>query len=172
LDNLFIYPEYNQEEKIYQYLLKLKNKTNKKLIIQTYFKNTEIFKNFKENKIKETYNKNLKIQKQLNYPPFSQLTKLSLKNKNKTKTEVEAFNAYKKLQNLISKNNLQNIIEISKPYPILNEKENDFYIYNILIKTILAKEYLIKTSDLKKRNFLLNKLDKNWKIDIDPISTI
>ncbi len=162
----FNQPSFKSKEKIFQffaYLHNLKSK-NRKIIIQSYKAENEIFECAKNIDIDKFYLKELENRKSLSkigYPPFSQLIKLIYKHQNPEICKNESIKLFEILNNAIINNaGWKDIFEITKPYPASTFKEFGKFRYYIIIKSICDK--------IETRNQLLFLAKKDWIIDIDP----
>ncbi|MFH1392364.1 MAG: hypothetical protein ABIG90_01620 [bacterium] len=149
-DTILHLPDFRSSERTFQALIKLNNLC-KKMIIQTYAPEHCVFDfaNF--------YQRELKVRKELNYPPYCQLIKLTYRHKNFLKAKTEAYRLFKKLQTPNSK--LQTILG---PAPAFISKQRGLYYWNIIIK--------IKNQISKIK--ILEKVPSDWIIDVDPISLL
>ena len=145
-DTILHLPDFRSPERTFQALVKLNNLC-KKIIIQTYTPEHYIFDfdNF--------YQKELKIRKELNYPPFCQLIKLTYRHKNLLKAKTEAFRVSKIL-------NTKYQIPILGPAPAFIAKKRGLYYWNIIIKNLKLK---IKNLDM---------VPTDWIVDVDPVSLL
>jgi primosomal protein N' (replication factor Y) len=66
IDALFTFPDFQQEEKILKYLINLKNKSLNQFIIQTIFKDQNVFQVIRNDNIKDFLKQNLEIKKHYN----------------------------------------------------------------------------------------------------------
>ncbi len=151
-DTILHLPDFRSPERTFQALVKLNNLCQK-IIIQTYVPEHYVFDfdNF--------YQKELKIRKELNYPPFCQLIKLTYRHRNFLKAKTEAFKLIKKL-----KTENCELITILGPAPAFISKKRNFYCWNIIIK--------IKNQKSKIKNQILEKVPNDWIVDIDPINLL
>ncbi|MFH0856967.1 MAG: primosomal protein N' [bacterium] len=122
-----------------------------KIIIQTY---SEINYLFAEYDI--FYKKELEQRKKLNYPPFSQLIKLTYKNKDSKIIKFETDKIY----NLINKN-FSRDAEISLFGPVTLPVRFGKYAAEIVIKNTGSKN--------KLQEWFIKNIPPDWIIDIDPI---
>ncbi len=132
IDNMLYFPDFRATEKTFQNiyrLSKLLTDSNSKLIIQTGNRKHYIFRFLTGLDWKGFYIEELKYRKELNYPPAMQLVDITIRNKDKTKTEKDS----KKISDLIF-SYFKNTITILGPDELLHPKLREEYRRHILIK--------------------------------------
>lgn len=163
IDTILNLPEFRSDERIYQIinqLKKYKRDESTPFILQTFKPEQEIFSISLKSDFENLYNREIETRKTLNYPPFSQLIKLTHKNPNPIVAIREAQKITEQLTKLTETKNCKILGPASGFIPKLKGQ----YIYNIIIKSNL---------DIKERNKLLSIIPiKDWSIDIDPITLI
>ncbi|MGB9763004.1 MAG: hypothetical protein ACPLW7_03210 [Minisyncoccia bacterium] len=188
IDNLLFFPDYQNEEKIFNILLKLKNITKKEMFIQTINTKQRVIDNFINNNIEQFYQEELEWRKIYHWPPFYQIIKLTLETKNQEKGNKEALDIAYKLQTTIKKLNLENRFQLLGPVPAFIFKEKNVFHFNILIKmsyntkdiprvfdrivSLNTLEPILSKEDTLLRNKILLSVPLNWKIDINPKSIL
>jgi primosomal protein N' (replication factor Y) (superfamily II helicase) len=164
LDDMGNISDYNTSETTHALLLQGVDLVKDKGIFaaQTYFTDNDLLLGFSREENNAFYEKELKIRKKLNLPPYSAQILLAFSGKNKAKVDREAQRMFDLLLRLSN-----NKIEISEPYePIIAKKRGMIY-----------KKLLIKTNSMGEIKKLpiypaLAALGKGWKIDVDPISSL
>jgi len=137
--------------------------SKKAFVLQTYNPENQTIQNSLDNNLKSFYNTEIKTRKAFNYPPFSQIIKLSFQHKNPITAKNQAKILLEKLKQ--QKRNLKiDNIEILGPISSFVSKIKNQYKWNILIKS--------KIKDLKLRNQLLIIVPSAWEIEIDPESLL
>jgi len=94
IDTLFSIPEINIDEKIMNLIIEFKEKckTKSKLFIETRLRDAEIWKYVEDNNYLSFLETELENRKMLNLPPFSNILKFRLTNKNiKYKNKIESL---------------------------------------------------------------------------------
>jgi len=183
-DNLLFFPDYQNEEKIFNTLLKLKNLTAKELFIQTINPQQKIIQYFINNKINEFYEEELKWREIYNWPPYAQVIKLTLATKNQDKGISEANSIKDKLVLKINALKLEQLIQVIGPVPAFVFKEQNKYHFNIIIKMKYNKinhldllnnifsfnilEPILSKEEILLRNKILSLIPASWKIDVNP----
>lgn len=166
----FNQPDYRSRERSFQFLLGLRNETASKhqVIIQTFNAKNNAFAALECDDMKIFYEKELRFRKsvsKIGYPPFSSLIKLICKNEDINRCKKEALEQFEILRKKIgSEESLRNNFEIVRPYPAQSFREHGKYRYNIVLKCA--------SSDIAKRDLILNEVKKDWIIDIDPDSLL
>ncbi|MEK7066564.1 MAG: hypothetical protein AAB965_03295, partial [Patescibacteria group bacterium] len=77
VDSLFALPDFQIGESIFNLLMRLKLKTNKRFFIQTRKVEDKIFENVIRGDVLEFYRKEIRERKKWNYPPFKVLIKIT-----------------------------------------------------------------------------------------------
>ncbi len=108
----------------------------------------------------------LKYRKELFYPPFSEMLKLTAWDKNKDEALALAKRAAMFIQALELQKRLPENIMVLGPFPSLVPKVRDLYRVNVIIK---AEEMAPVKEALMRSEF---KEQKNLFFDVDPVSVI
>jgi primosomal protein N' (replication factor Y) len=163
-------PDFRAAEKTFSLLTQAAGRAGRggkrgKVVLQVYDADSDIIKMAANQNYEEFANKELNVRKELEYPPFVQLLKFTILDKNKD-------NAYKLGQKIVkfinaNFNDTDDIItDVLGPFPAIVEKTRDFYRINILVK---GK----KLSVLKRKIMNSEFRDlKNVYFDVDPISVV
>ena len=122
-----------------------------KTIIQGYDQNTKVVKTIFSPHFKNFYEEELNTRKEFNYPPFSELIKLTYRHSDQKQAEGEAKITAERLK--LEIRNLKLETEIIGSNSILKEK--GLYTQEIILKNKL---------EIKKRNELLRLIPANWQI--------
>jgi primosomal protein N' (replication factor Y) len=155
IDSSLNIPDYKTSENIFLTLVKLASITTEKLFIQSFFEENYILNNIKHpNDICDYL---INERKSHNYPPFSTLIKLTIKNRLE---KICIFEAEKMQKNLT-----QAGINFLGPNPCFIAKKRDKYYYQIVIKT---DSY---TKKFRDKIIKIKGLGK-WQIDVNPISLL
>ena len=166
IDSFLSLPDFRVEEEGAKIIKKLLFFRPEKFILQTFWPKSKALVWIKK---PEEYNyfleKTLEERKEYFYPPFSQLIKLDFSHKNKKKAEIESYELKRKLDNKILNIKCQvGDILILGPAPRFVPKFKEQYRWTILIK--------LKTGKPEIKNQILETISPNWKIDVDPITTL
>lgn len=153
-DELWQQPEYGAAEKGWFLLTKLINGQGNgtKIIIQTFSPDHHIIRAVKNNDANLFYEKELECRKAFDYPPYSQIIKLSVLGKQKNKVLAEANKIFTNL-----KSNTRNGIEISEPIPTQRGKVRGQYKINIIVKI---------NTGIKQSDFPIKHIPNHWLIDV------
>ena len=193
IDPLIFLPDYNSEERVFLYLLRLKKIAKEKLIIQTLIPENKIFQYLVNQEEEKFFEQEKKWRQNYFWPPFVQLIKLTLIHPDEKKGEKEALDIRNKIDQVILKTvpkNLQENFIVLGPAPAFIFKEKKVYRWNILIKyKYITSKILQNTNSLSGLNSLMplltkeelnlrNKvlktisLNKYWRVDVDPKDTL
>ncbi len=166
IETLLNLPDYRSSERVFQIVNKVRGMSKNHFYIQTYNPENFVFKAAVENSWKKLYNKEIEIRKSLNYPPFSQIVKLSFKHKNPKKAEQEAKILFTKLEQQIKSGlkDKESKIDLLGPVPAFIPKVAGKYQWHIIIKN--------RIRNLKNRNKLLQIIPSNWEVEVDSSSLL
>src|SRR3989338_3426743 len=116
-DSLWQHTEFMSAETAYQLLIKLLTLApkNAKIIIQTFHPDHYLIKSIVKNKPEIFYQSELTFRQKFNYPPLTNLVKLSYLDKSEAKSKKEAEKTYDQIKNYKK-------IEANSPLPILRRK--------------------------------------------------
>ncbi|MBU1167176.1 primosomal protein N' [Patescibacteria group bacterium] len=158
-------PDFRASERTFQLLTQVSGRTGRKdnrgkAILQTYYAENSIMKSVQHHNFLEYYQNEIKERKELDYPPFSKIIKLVIQDKNEAKASKEAT----KTSDLLSKKIKEFGFDLLGPAPAFIPKTHGSYKYQIILKFV-KNEGPIKA-------FLKEKLQPDWKIDIDPVSLL
>ncbi|MEK9147361.1 MAG: primosomal protein N' [Patescibacteria group bacterium] len=148
------FPDYNAFLYTFFNLWRLKNFAKNDFAIQTYDKENIIYNAILKNDYKLFYENELKERKALNYPPFTEMIKLTFSHKNEVSAINEAKVLNKKLEYIKNKKGLNT--KIFDFMPALIYKLKGKFRYEIIIK--------IGSRDVKK--YLLEFIPFDWEVDI------
>ncbi len=160
-DTLINIPDFRAEESLFRQLYTLGTLANE-LIIQTRNPDDPAIKFAAGGDVKGFFKAELSIRKDFNYPPFSQLIKLTYRHKDGRRAEREAKILFEKLRLTAISHKLE--IDILGPSPAFISRERGFNVWNIVLKA--------PCEEIKKRNELLRLVPAGWVIDVDPRNII
>ena len=129
-DQLWQHAEFMTNERAYQTLIYLLTRANKnaKIILQTFSPNSTIMQAIANNKPDKFYKSELDFRKKFDYPPFTNLIKISMLDQKEGRAKNNAQKIVQKISTL-NKN-----ILFSGPMPIMRRKIRGRYKFNILLK--------------------------------------
>ncbi len=164
-------------------------------IVQTYNPDNSVLKYVKNGDYAGFAKEDLATRQALNYPPFSQIVKLTFRHRDAKRAGQEAKILVAKLNNILStchpelvsgsmnkrsrnefgmtNNKPTDKIEISPALPAFLPRERGKYVWNIIIKFSLPHNVILNEAKnlsefLQRRNSLLQYIPPNWEIDVDP----
>jgi len=153
IDNLFTIPDFRISEKIFRTILSLRSRAKKRFGIQTRISDNKIFDYAISGNLSGFYKDELTIRKQLEYPPFKMLIKITKKDKDK-KTLLKDIS------------DLKIILKKYEPldFPAFISRINNIYIYHILLK-LSPEGWPDSYADLEN---ILSSLGPQWIIRVNP----
>lgn len=171
-------PDFRSSERTFQLLTQVAGRAGRsgkegEVIIQTFQPDHYIFDYVVKHKTLEFYERELRIRKDLNYPPFTRLVLIEFKGKNEKNVELASDEFAKELRTRIHQP-----IQILGPAPAAIPKLNQNYRYHIIMK---IPKHVDKTGEgvaeiiwqLKEKfETKLNSKGVKLIIDVDPQSTI
>ncbi len=162
MDNLLFIPNYQAKERLWQILQQISNFTagtiNQQLILQTFSPENPLFELWQANQNDKFYQDELTDRKELNYPPFSQITKLIYQSNSQKDVQNNTNQLYQKLTNKAKSIRLNT--QISEPQSV----------YTSRIRGRWRQVIIIRANTLIDP--LLELVPENWLIDVDPINLI
>lgn len=176
-DTLLHIPDFRSSERTWQTITALRRLQSKNFIIQTYNPENSVLKYISDNDYAGFAKEEKETRQALNYPPFSQIVKLTIRHRDANKAGQEAKILQAKLTRIAShpdpantgegskrsrnefgmtNNKYADKIEISAALPAFNPRERGKFVWNIILKFLplsplfFRKEWLGKiytTSD-------------------------
>ena len=131
IDNTLNRADFRATEKAFAQLVELATLNPKKLIIQTFIPGHYCFSHLKELEEGLFYKKELTLRKQLNFPPFSHITLIKVRGKNRDRVKEGAQSLFDKL----NKRNSDKAIRIVSCFPGQPSKLRGNFYWQILIKS-------------------------------------
>jgi primosomal protein N' (replication factor Y) len=195
-DTLLHLPDFHSGERTFQTIALLKNlsRLNEKFIIQTYNPENLVINAAAKGDWQSFYQEEIEARKMLNYPPFSQIVKLTFRHQDPKKSGQEAKILAAKLTNVIARSKApkqprdnttptgsprpfgaRDDIQISDALPAFIPREKGKFVWNIIIKFPIAdsrSQIKMSSEFLRRRNSLLQYIPSNWNIDVDPESLL
>lgn len=157
------FPDFRSSERTFQLLTQVAGRAGRdtkqgEVIIQTYSPDNFAIQCAKTHDYETFAAHEIQQRRTLNYPPFSELVKLTFAHKNESACQKEI----EKMETLITAHTSTTQCEIFS-YPALIKKLKNQYRYHILLKGHNLAS-IISQLDLPNH--------KGWKIDVNPISTL
>lgn len=171
-DRIIHFPDFRAKERAYQMLVQVSGRAGRtekagKVIIQTQNPDQDIFRLVRTNDFVKLYEKELPERNRFHYPPFTRLTKLTLKHKDPEKVQKMALKLKSTLESKLGRSRV-----LGPEVPLVNKIRNQ-YLLGIYIKFEREKINLTKAKDI-----ILSSIRKTLKtfdahaeisIDVDPI---
>lgn len=162
VDNSLNYVDYRCAEKTFSLLTGLMFLTKNKIVIQTSLPNHYVFKSFENHDANIFYNEELKLRKQLRFPPYSHFALIKCRGRKEEKVQVFSQKLFEKL----SKAELPGGIKIVSLNPAHPPKLRGNFYWGILISAnnaqVLNKFLKINSKILKHSGIIVT-------VDVDPI---
>ncbi|MFH1129499.1 MAG: primosomal protein N' [Patescibacteria group bacterium] len=156
IDTILNLPDFKSSERVFQTINQLINMANKRFLIQTYNSDNKTIKLAIENNFNTFYNEEIEAREKYNYPPFSEIIKLSYSHKDFIRAKNESIILKEKLKQQ-AKDSPK--IQIFGPSPAFISREKGTYKWNIIIKSQLTTE---------ERNKILIIVPPTWEIEVNP----
>ena len=171
-DSLIYFPDFRSQEKCFQLIKQVagrsgRSKNKGKVIVQTYNPNHNLMLKIKKGDFKGMFNDQLNERHTFDYPPYTRIIKLVLKNKNIEDLKLGANWLFESL-----KTNFDNFI-YGPEFPIIPRLQNK-YINQIQIKIPLdynlnkSKKIILKT--IAKFESISDFRSTQISIDVDPFN--
>ncbi len=163
-DSALQIPDFSSPETTFRILYKLilmGSMKKKQIIVQSYKPDHYAIKLASELDFEKFCEEDLKNRQPFSYPPFSELVRLLLKDKNKDKAAKKAEELFEKIN---SNKNIPDNVEIIYPSPSYIEKIRGQYRWQLIIK--------FHKKDLPFVRNLIKLSDDNWLIDLNPLNLL
>jgi primosomal protein N' (replication factor Y) len=152
------FPDFRSSERTFQLLTQVagragRTKTPGKVILQTYMPENDAITYSQTHNFKDFYKKEIDQRRELNYPPFSKIVKLTFVDEKAKTAMIEAKRIYEKLKEKIDPKTEINL------YPSMIFKLHNKFRWNVLIQGENPSKYLENLE-----------LPSICRIDVDPIS--
>lgn len=133
-------PDFRAPERTFQLLMQVAGRSGRssdfgRVIIQTMHPENYLFPIVQNHDYISFYEKEIASRSNFNYPPFSRMTLIEVKDKNPEKANSIASRIYIYLNN----NKSSNLIEILKPAPAILYKLKNYYRFHVIIKMVKYK---------------------------------
>jgi len=158
IDTVLNLPDFKTSERIFEIIGRIMNMSNKEFLIQTYNPDNKIFNLAIENNFNTFYNEEIKDREKFDYPPFSEIIKLSYFHKNFLKAKNEAKILFEKIKTQVANYKISNIdFKMLGPTSAFIAKEKGLYKWNIIIKSKLT---------IRQRNKILIIIPSIWEVEV------
>lgn len=159
-DNLLYLPDYTIGERIYQIVRGLAQYRggDAPFIIQTHTPEHEIVRCAARQDYSALYTYEIQARKDLRYPPFSHIIKITVKDTPQTQARNRADAIAQKLRDAFEKR--EGETDVLGPVPAYIPKLGGHYYYDIVVK--------LEHIDLKTRNAIVQPIAEKAMIDVDP----
>ncbi|MBF0384376.1 MAG: primosomal protein N' [Candidatus Omnitrophica bacterium] len=161
LDSELNRPDYRSAEGAFFLLIALRNLAKEKLIVQTRLPDNYSLRSLKKLDFNAFYKEELKLRKELGFPPYKDMVVVTLRAADKKKAEESAEELYKALIEKKPKN-----IEIIEPQPSIVPKLRDKFRYSIMLKGRSPDKLISYLKDCQKRQ--KNKHSVVTTIEVNP----
>jgi len=165
VDTLLNLPDFRATERLFQLLTRIKGhiKERGKIIIQTYNPSHYALKAFKEGKDEDFYNEEMRIRKELDYPPYLHWIRILLEGK--IKSEVEE--AGKMIEEKLKKESLRFLGPSSCPFSKIRGK----YRYHLILRDE-DLSWIKKILDEKLKPLFTHFKGIRTTVDVEPLRTM
>jgi len=162
IDNSLNRIDFRSSEKTFALLMGLAGLTEKKLIIQTKLPRHYVFESLIKNDVNIFYNEELRLRKQLNFPPYRHMALVKLRGKSQQKVKENALSLFEKL----NKANAGKSIKIVSVNPAQRSKLRGNFYWHVLASSDnvkrLSKFLKINLKDFPHSGIIVT-------VDVDPL---
>ena len=164
LDNLLYIPDYKIGERIYRLIhgIWAYANPNTRLLFQTYTPENEALRNILRQDYDDFYQKEISSREDFDYPPFSDIVKIIVKDINERSAKAKAQKIADYLEKTAQKIGAN--IEALGPSPAYIPKVKNQYIYQVVLKII--------NMDAQSRTQILKRVAEHATVDADPESIL
>ena len=156
MDHLFTLPDFRINEGAFRLISNLKERAQKKIILQTRLENMEILQDAISGNISHYYQEEIRSRKLLGYPPFSKLILLQSEDKSLQRLKSEAL----RISSLLGDYNPLSFHAFIK-------KIKNNYRWNVLLK-IKPEEFAADDKLFQ----ILSGVGAKWRVIVDPESIL
>ena len=166
IDAMLNLPDFRSAERVFQVLTRMMGLLERRVVIQTYNPDHYIFSGLSSHNYHEFYKNEIKMRKDLGYPPFTNIVLLSIYGKSEVKCSKVAESLEQSLKNYKEERKYE--IEVLGPAPAPIPKLRGKYRYQLMMKG--KKKVLDKCLQyiFKERSHGLSRGER-ISIDIDPL---
>lgn len=158
-EQITVFPDFRSEERLKNIISKL-TLTSEKMFIQTLNPEKELFENIKN--LDKFYENELRLRRDLFYPPYSEIIKISIKHKNKAQLTRISTYYHQVLKQRTHKSLEGGDYQILPPLPGFIPKVRNLFINDIFLK--------VKPGHVKERNKIIDFLPDDVSIKINPVN--
>ena len=169
-DNMLTFPDFRAHERSFQLMEQVSGRAGRKgekgkVIIQTYQPNHPVILNVMSHDYVKFYEEQMPIRRQFNFPPYSRLVMIRLKDVDNVKLNKAAGELAKTFRHVFKENLL------GPEYPVVSRVKNQ-YIKQMMIKinkdlnAAKVKEFIWKTIEDFKHNTEFKSV--KIQVDVDP----
>lgn len=174
-DSTLNLPDFRSQERTFSLLEQVAGRAGRyapdgKVLIQTYQVDNKAIIRAKEHELEEFYEDELRVRKELNFPPFSRLINLTFRSRseelaNSSATEFASF-----ISDMIKKHKMEKGVTLLGAAPCIIEKKAGSFRYHVLISGNNSK-FLAEFLSRILENFKL-KRNVYLEVDVDPLSLL
>lgn len=158
-EQITVFPDFRSEERLKNIIFKLAG-VSQKVMIQTLNPEKELFQNIKN--LDKFYENELKLRRDLFYPPYSEIIKISVKHKNKAQLTRTGTYYYQLLKQRAYKLLKNGEYQVLPPLPGFIPKIRNLFVNEIFLK--------VKPGRIKERNKIIDFLPDDVFIKINPVN--
>jgi len=168
-EQILFFPDFRSEERLRRIIQKLSS-ASKKVIIQTFNPKKEFFQNI--NNLDKFYTNELELRSRLFYPPYSEIIKITIANRDPQQLNRLSQHLYQNLGQQAAKLLDPQDYKILAPAPAFIPKIKNQYLKEIFLKIKRSPDDLTSLDLIKKRNKILQFLPNDVLIKINPVSLL
>ena len=167
--------DYRAEERTFDIIVQVAGRAGReqnkgKVIVQTYNTDNYSIKCAKEQNYDMFFNSEIKIRKQLKYPPFCDIIMIGVTGSKEDDVQKTANNIFEYIKEKFDKINTENI-NIIKPLPAPIDKIKNRYRWRIIIKVEITDQIIEILNEVLSEFYNKNKNSKSRVIvDINPMN--
>jgi len=168
-EQILVFPDFRSEERLKRIIQKLSS-VSKKVAIQTFNPEKEFFQNI--NNLDKFYANELELRSRLFYPPYSEIIKITVANRNPQQLNRLSQHLYEHLSQQAAKLLNPQDYKILAPAPSFIPKIKNQYLKEIFLRIKREPNELTSSDLIKKRNKILQFLPAGILIKINPINLL
>ena len=167
--------DYRAEERTFDLIVQVagragREKEKGRVLIQTYNPDAYSIRYAQKQNYDLFYNAEIKMRKQLKYPPFCDIIMFGISGEEEEKVKEMSNQIYAAIKKKIESSQIEANLGLPMPAPI--DKIKNRFRYRIIIKAILTSDLIQMINECLKENFKTNRTKTRVITDVNPMNML
>ena len=167
--------DYRAEERTFDLIVQVagragREKEKGRVLIQTYNPDAYSIRYAQKQNYDLFYNAEIKMRKQLKYPPFCDIIMFGISGEEEEKVKEMSNQIYAAIKKKIESSQIEANLGLPMPAPI--DKIKNRFRYRIIIKAILTSDLIQMINECLKENFKTNRTKTRVITDVNPVNML